>query len=54
MAIWIVSDEEIGKREDRKDKGASSVYQSSNVNGYRGGAGGKIGGDFSKILTPYL
>ena len=44
----------MGKREDRKDGGASGVYQSSNVNGYRGGAGGRTEKDFSKILTPYL
>ena len=34
MAIWIALDEETGKRKDRKDGGASSIYQSSNVNGY--------------------
>ena len=54
VAIWTASDEETGEREDRKDGGASSVYQSSNVNGYRGGAGGRIEKGFSKILTPYL
>ena len=54
VAIWTASDEEMGKRENRKDGGASSVYQSSNINSYRGGAGGRTGGDISKTLTPYL
>ena len=44
----------MGERENRKDGGASSVYQSSNVNGYKEGAEGRTGGDFSKTLTPYL
>jgi len=34
VAIWTVLDEEIGKREDRKNRGASGRCQSSNVNGY--------------------
>ena len=34
VVIWIVLDEKIGKREDRKDRGVYSKYQLSNVNGY--------------------
>ena len=34
VAIWTVLDEEIGKREDKKDRGAFSKYQLSNINGY--------------------
>jgi len=34
VAIWTASDEETGEREDRKDRGASGMCQSSNVNGY--------------------
>jgi hypothetical protein len=34
----------MGERENRKDRGASSVYQLSNVNGYKEEAGGKAGG----------
>ena len=34
VAIWTVLDEETGKREDRKDGGASSKCQLSNVNSY--------------------
>ena len=34
VAIWTALDKETGKREDKKDRRASSIYQSSNVNGY--------------------
>jgi hypothetical protein len=44
----------MGKREDRKDKKAFSIYQLSNINGYKREAGGKIKRDFSKTLMPYL
>ena len=54
MAIRIASDKETGERENRKNRGASGVYQSSNINSYKGGAGGRTGGDFNKTLTPYL
>ena len=54
VAIWTASDKGIGEREDRKDRGAFSVYQLSNINGYRRGTGGRTGGDFSKTLTPCL
>ena len=34
VAIWTVSDKETGEKEDRKDRGASSKCQLSNVNSY--------------------
>ena len=34
IAISTALNKKIGKREDRKDKRASSIYQSNNVNGY--------------------